>query len=127
VEDVVELDDDGLCCGAGGAYSLLEPELASAMRKRKLAAVERSGADIVASANPGCAIHLAAGATVVHTVELVELAMDLHDDTRLSRRVASQTQRLRMTGAPPAGARPIGALELSGSRVSRQRQKLGAL
>jgi len=127
VEDVVELDDDGLCCGAGGAYSLLEPELASAMRKRKLAAVERSGADIVASANPGCAIHLAAGATVVHTVELVELAMDLHDDTRLSRRVASQAQRLRMTGAPPAGARPIGALELSGSRVSRQRQKLGAL
>ena len=39
VADVVELDDDGLCCGAGGAYSALEPELAGAIRQRKLEAV----------------------------------------------------------------------------------------
>ena len=34
--DIVELDDEGLCCGAGGAYSALQPELASAIRERKI-------------------------------------------------------------------------------------------
>ena len=53
--DVVELDDEGLCCGAGGAYATVQPELAGAIRDRKLAAIERSGATVVASANPGCA------------------------------------------------------------------------
>src|SRR5262249_55086267 len=52
---LVELDDDGLCCGAGGAYSALHPDLAAAVRERKLAAIERAGGGVVASANPGCA------------------------------------------------------------------------
>lgn len=70
---VVALDDDGLCCGAGGAYAAMEPELAGSIRERKLAAIERSGADIVASANPGCTIHLAnAGVTVRHPLEIVD-------------------------------------------------------
>jgi glycolate oxidase iron-sulfur subunit len=76
VADVVVLDDEGLCCGAGGAYSALEPELAAAVRQRKLEAVERAttrtGARVVASANPGCAIHLrAAGLIVRHPINLV--------------------------------------------------------
>jgi glycolate oxidase iron-sulfur subunit len=70
--DVVELDDEGLCCGAGGAYALTQPELASAIRERKLAAIARSGAPTVASANPGCALHLAAaGVEAVHPCQLV--------------------------------------------------------
>jgi glycolate oxidase iron-sulfur subunit len=71
--DVVELDDEGMCCGAGGAYSALHPDMAAAVRERKLAAVARSGAPIVASANPGCAMHLAAaGLEVRHPVELID-------------------------------------------------------
>jgi glycolate oxidase iron-sulfur subunit len=78
--DIVELDDEGLCCGAGGAYSALQPELASEIRDRKLAAVgrarERSGASVVASANPGCAMHLAGhlgatGVDVRHPVDII--------------------------------------------------------
>ena len=53
VARVVALDDDGLCCGAGGAYSVMEPELSRAIRERKTAAVARSGASVVASAKPG--------------------------------------------------------------------------
>jgi glycolate oxidase iron-sulfur subunit len=80
VADVVELDDDGLCCGAGGAYSALQPELAGEIRERKLAAIRRaaeaSGATVVASANPGCALHLAAaGLTVRHPLDLVAEAL----------------------------------------------------
>jgi glycolate oxidase iron-sulfur subunit len=70
--DIVELDDEGLCCGAGGAYALSQPELASAIRERKVAAIARSGAPIVASANPGCALHLAAASVeAVHPCQLV--------------------------------------------------------
>jgi glycolate oxidase iron-sulfur subunit len=80
VPDLVELDDDGLCCGAGGAYAALRPELAAGVRARKLAAIERSGATVVASANPGCSMHLAgplaaAGIRVVHPVELIDQAL----------------------------------------------------
>ena len=82
--EVVELDDDGLCCGAGGAYAALQPALAAEVRQRKLSAIERartaSGATVVASANPGCAMHLAAaGVTVRHPVDLIAESAGLAD------------------------------------------------
>jgi glycolate oxidase iron-sulfur subunit len=76
VRELVELDDDGLCCGAGGAYAALHPDMAGDIRERKLDAIRRSGAEVVASANPGCTLHLAAaGVTVVHPVELIDQAL----------------------------------------------------
>lgn len=73
---VAELDDDGLCCGAGGAYSTFHPDLAGEIRDRKVAAIVRTGARVVASANPGCALHLAAaGLDVQHPLVLVDRAM----------------------------------------------------
>ena len=77
----VDTDDDGLCCGAGGAYNVLQPELASGVRDRKVAAIRRaagSGVDpLVASANPGCAMHLAAaGLDVRHPAALLAEALD---------------------------------------------------
>jgi len=75
--ELVELDDEGLCCGAGGAYAAQQPELAAAIRERKLAAIVRSGAGAVVSANPGCAYHLAAGGiTPRHPLEIVAEAID---------------------------------------------------
>jgi glycolate oxidase iron-sulfur subunit len=79
--DLVELDDEGLCCGAGGAYSAFQPALATAIRDRKVEAIARTGAQVVASANPGCALHLAAARVVVrHPVELVAEALGLSPD-----------------------------------------------
>ena len=84
VADVVELDDDGLCCGAGGAYSALQPELAGRIRDRKIATIDRarraSEATVVASANPGCSMHLAAGldCAVRHLVDIVAEALRDH-------------------------------------------------
>lgn len=78
--ECVDTRDDGLCCGAGGAYGVLHPELAGAIRDRKVAAIRAvapDGAVIVASANPGCAMHLgAAGLTVRHPAELLAAAME---------------------------------------------------
>ena len=71
--DVVELDDEGLCCGAGGAYSVLQPDMARAIRTRKVASIERAGAAVVASANPGCSMHLcAAGVDARHPLVIVD-------------------------------------------------------
>lgn len=82
VAPLVELDDDGLCCGAGGAFSALQPELAASIRDRKLAGIARAGASgsdgrcVVASANPGCAMHLqAAGVIVRHPIDLLAEAL----------------------------------------------------
>jgi glycolate oxidase iron-sulfur subunit len=77
VATIAELDDDGLCCGAGGAYAAVQPALATAIRDRKLAAIARAGNPVVASANPGCALHLAAaGVDVVHPCTLLARALD---------------------------------------------------
>jgi len=76
VERLVDLDDEGLCCGAGGAYAALHPDMAAAIRARKLDSIERSGAGVVASANPGCTLHLAAaGVAVRHPIELIDEAL----------------------------------------------------
>jgi glycolate oxidase iron-sulfur subunit len=77
VATVAELDDEGLCCGAGGAYAAVQPALATAIRDRKLAAIARAGNPVVASANPGCALHLAAaGVDVVHPCTLLARALE---------------------------------------------------
>lgn len=79
--DLVELDDDGLCCGAGGAYSVVEPDLADAIRERKLASIARSSAPTVVSANPGCSQHLErAGIRVRHPVEVAAVAAGLVEE-----------------------------------------------
>jgi glycolate oxidase iron-sulfur subunit len=76
--EIVELDDEGMCCGAGGAYSALHPELAKPVRDRKVAAIARTGCAVVASANPGCSLWLAAaGVDVRHPVELVADALEV--------------------------------------------------
>ena len=59
--ECVELGDGGRCCGAAGLYSVLQPELAGRLRRRKADAVHAAGAPVVAVANPGCAIQIAAG------------------------------------------------------------------
>lgn len=84
VTDLVELDDDGLCCGAGGAYAVVQRDLALDVRDRKLAAITRAAPDLVASANPGCQVHLdAAGVRAVHPMTIVDRALRGH---RLARR-----------------------------------------
>jgi len=71
--EAVPLDDEGLCCGAGGAYSAFHPDTAADVRDRKLASIERTGAPVVASANPGCLLHLrSAGLEVRHPLEIVD-------------------------------------------------------
>jgi glycolate oxidase iron-sulfur subunit len=85
---LVETDDDGLCCGAGGAYAVLQPELANEIRARKADALRRAATGaIVASANPGCMLHLRqAGLDVRHPADLLADALPQKEESRRTRR-----------------------------------------
>ena len=73
--EVVEGAESHLCCGAAGSYHVLEPELSTKLKTRKLTALEAAGADVIASANIGCIHQLGqATAPVVHTVQLLDWA-----------------------------------------------------
>ncbi len=77
--DVIDLDDEGLCCGAGGAYAALRPVRASEIRDRKVAAIGRAveARAVVAVANPGCLLHLrGAGVNARHPADLLVEAME---------------------------------------------------
>ena len=65
-----------LCCGSAGTYNILQPDIARALRDRKVANIERTGADVIATGNIGCMTQIApaTGIPVVHTVELLDWA-----------------------------------------------------
>jgi glycolate oxidase iron-sulfur subunit len=92
---VVDVPEGHLCCGSAGTYNLLQPELADALRDRKLANIALTEADIVAAGNIGCITQLAGDAPipVVHTVELLDWATG-----------GPRPRRLAGVAAPAAGS-----------------------
>ena len=73
--ELTPVDDAHLCCGSAGTYSLLQPQLAGELRKRKLAALGAGAPDVIATANIGCLAHLQSGTTtpVRHWIELLDV------------------------------------------------------
>ncbi|MDE2397780.1 MAG: glycolate oxidase subunit GlcF [Burkholderiales bacterium] len=66
-----------LCCGSAGTYSVLQPELAHALRDRKLANLGALEAQVIVSANIGCIQHLQTGTAtpVRHWIEVLDEAL----------------------------------------------------
>jgi glycolate oxidase iron-sulfur subunit len=64
--ELVELPESTWCCGSAGIYNLTQPDMSEKLLQRKLANIEKTGAHIVASANPGCSVQLEAGAKLSH-------------------------------------------------------------
>jgi glycolate oxidase iron-sulfur subunit len=72
---VKDIAEGHICCGSAGTYNLLQPELASQLRARKLGHIARARPDLVATGNIGCIVQLTGGAApVAHTVELLDWA-----------------------------------------------------
>jgi glycolate oxidase iron-sulfur subunit len=63
-----------LCCGAGGSYSILQPEMAAGLRQAKLDTILATRPKLIATANIGCLAHLAEGSPlpVRHWIELFD-------------------------------------------------------
>lgn len=71
---VLEIDDAGMCCGAAGLYTVLQPEASAELGEQKAARIKGLGSTVVASANPGCEMQLRAflgeGYRIEHPIEL---------------------------------------------------------
>ncbi len=77
--EIVEIANGDRCCGAAGLYNVLEPEMSGRLMREKAQAVRDTGVHVVASANPGCMMQIAAGlrglgidVEVVHPVQLLD-------------------------------------------------------
>ena len=77
----VPLEGTERCCGAAGIYNLLQPEMSRRVLQEKLDHVRETGADILATGNPGCQMQIGAGALltglklqVCHPIELLDEA-----------------------------------------------------
>jgi glycolate oxidase iron-sulfur subunit len=78
---VVEIANGDRCCGAAGIYNVTQPAAAHALGREKAQAIVATGATVVASANPGCSMQIAAEleelgseVQVMHPVELLDRA-----------------------------------------------------
>jgi glycolate oxidase iron-sulfur subunit len=80
--ELVEIPEGDQCCGSAGIYNLVQPESAEEIGRRKADAIASTGATIVASANPGCTLHVGRilaerGVRIeaAHPMELVDRAI----------------------------------------------------
>ncbi|HEY0293363.1 MAG TPA: glycolate oxidase subunit GlcF [Hansschlegelia sp.] len=73
---VKEPAESHICCGSAGTYNIMQPAIATQLRDRKVANIERTRPEIVATGNIGCLTQIRTGTTVpcVHTVELLDWA-----------------------------------------------------
>lgn len=73
---VVEPRDPHLCCGSAGTYNLMQPEISSELKMRKVETLKARNPDIIAAGNIGCMMQIgsATETPIVHTVELLDWA-----------------------------------------------------
>jgi glycolate oxidase iron-sulfur subunit len=79
---VAEVPDGGICCGSAGIYNLVQPEAAQQLGARKATSVASTGADLVVSGNPGCALQIASALAaagqpkpVAHLAEVLDASI----------------------------------------------------
>jgi len=80
--ELVPLADPEICCGSAGIYNLVEPDTARDLGDRKAAHIEAAQPDVVATANPGCTLQMAAAArrrglaiTIRHPIEILDASI----------------------------------------------------
>ena len=73
---VKDVPESHLCCGSAGTYNLLQPDIATRLRDRKIANIATVKPDMIAAGNIGCMMQIASGSSVpvVHTIELLDWA-----------------------------------------------------
>ena len=79
--ELVELPEATWCCGSAGIYNITQPEMSMALLERKMKHIAATGAQIVATGNPGCIGQIRFGAEklglkveVVHPITLLARA-----------------------------------------------------
>ena len=78
--EFVEMENSSRCCGAGGTYAITQREFSLRLLDSKMRAVADTGADVLATANPGCLIQLQLGARRESLPIEVRYVTDLLDE-----------------------------------------------
>jgi glycolate oxidase iron-sulfur subunit len=80
--EVVTPAESEICCGSAGIYNLVEPEAAADLGARKARHIAALAPDVIATANPGCILQIAAAGRrlgfnwrIVHPIELVDASI----------------------------------------------------
>ncbi len=80
--ELLEIPEGNQCCGSAGIYNLTQPESADQIGARKVDNVLSTGADLIASANPGCTLQMekflrARGRTLpaAHPIEILDASI----------------------------------------------------
>ena len=73
---VVDIAEAHICCGSAGTYNILQPDMAGALRDRKVENIKAAKPDLVTTGNIGCITQLQGklDVPIVHTVELLDWA-----------------------------------------------------
>ncbi len=73
---VKDVPEGHLCCGSAGTYNMMQSEIATTLRDRKVKNIAKTGADIISAGNIGCITQIAGGTKtpIVHTVKLLNWA-----------------------------------------------------
>ncbi|GAB5467424.1 MAG: glycolate oxidase subunit GlcF [Rhodospirillales bacterium] len=71
-----EIAEGHLCCGSAGTYNLMQPQIAGQLRDRKVANIEATGAQAIATGNIGCMTQIATGTSlpIAHSVAFLDWA-----------------------------------------------------
>jgi glycolate oxidase iron-sulfur subunit len=77
---LVPLVDSDQCCGSAGIFSLVLPEVAARVLAPKLARIAESGAQIVATGNPGCLMQIGGGLHLSRQDVLARHPVELLDE-----------------------------------------------
>ena len=74
--------DAALCCGSAGIYNMLQPETAEELGQQKVTNLLNTGANIIASANPGCSLQITKHLQlqdrqplVIHPIQLLDYSI----------------------------------------------------
>ncbi|HVU27923.1 MAG TPA: (Fe-S)-binding protein [Verrucomicrobiae bacterium] len=57
----IELNEANWCCGSAGVYNITQPDQSTALLNRKIHHIQQSGAEVLATANPGCHLQIIRG------------------------------------------------------------------
>jgi len=75
---LVDIEDEGTCCGSAGTYNLEQPGIAGQLGRMKADKILASGADMVVTGNIGCMVqvrkYLSGTIPVYHIMEILEMA-----------------------------------------------------
>jgi L-lactate dehydrogenase complex protein LldE len=75
--ELVPLPGEETCCGFGGSFSVIYPEVSKAMMEAKVRAIESTGAEVVAVGDAGCIMNIAGGlrkaGSPIRAMHLIEI------------------------------------------------------